>query len=101
MDADDVDDVEDVLRSSVFLIPVRELAHRDRNPQTRQAYLGVHHLFGKLVGRQYAVEQRLGAKLDRARDELGLWVRVKRAEQTVAPVLPLVRPVKAKLVASG
>ena len=101
MDVDNVDRVEDVLRPSPFLIPIRELAHRDRNLQTRQALLGAPHLLGKLAGRQYVVEQGLGAKLDRARDELGLWVRAKRAEQTVAPVLPLVRPVKAKLVASG
>jgi hypothetical protein len=96
VDVDKVDRVKDVLRSSSFLIPIRELAHSDRNPQIRQTLLGLQHLLSKLVVWQDVV-QRLGAKLDHARDELAQWIRVKSAEQAVALTLPLIRAVKTKL----
>jgi hypothetical protein len=99
VDVDRVDRVKDVLRSSSFLIPIRELAHSDRNAQIRQSLLGLQHLLSKLAVWQDVVVERLGAKLDHARDELAQWVRVKSAEQAVAPTLPLIRAVKTKLPA--
>lgn len=80
--------LEDDARAAVLLEPVRHVADGDVDPERRELLLVRGDLRGEHGGREHAVEERLGAELDDARDELRLRVRGERGVERVALGLP-------------
>ena len=95
---EDVNSVEDLkARAAVLLERVLHVRHGDGNAERRELVLRGADLRDEVRGRQDAVEERLGAELDRAGDELGLGVRVQRREERIAALLPLRATIEAEL----
>ena len=98
MRIDDIDDVEDFeARAAVHLEGPLHVRDGDGDLEAREVVLRGLDLGRELRGGQDAVQERLGAELDCARDELGLRVGVEGREERVAAALPLVVAVEAEL----
>lgn len=77
MDVDEVDRIEHVLSATTLLVAIGKFGDSDRNVQARQVLLREGDLLRELGVREDVVEQRLGAELYAAGDELGERVRVQ------------------------
>ena len=100
MDVDRINSVQDVLRVVLVLrVPKGHLANGDRDAHVGELLLRRLDLLSEVFGGDGAVEERLGAELNDARDELCLRVGLERLEEVIASLHPglVLRSVEAEL----